>query len=147
MAEPPVEPRHRFQSLEREEQSLGYAILGAGYEFCSVSKLRIIAFEGDDMTKITVTAHVGEDRRLVLDLPENVSPGTHRVTVTLEPGSDRPTARISPFSEQPGLEWEGDLLVFTGELLEDPNDVLQRLREERLDHLSRVSGISTDATR
>jgi hypothetical protein len=97
------------------------------------------------MTKITVTAHVGEDRRLVLDLPQEISLGTHWVTVTLEPKPNRQRAQPSSVSEQPGVQREGNLLVFTGELLDDPNDLLQQIREERLDRLAGLNGFSADA--
>lgn len=37
------------------------------------------------MTTLETTALVADDRRLVLQLPENVTPGQHRVRVQIDP--------------------------------------------------------------
>lgn len=37
------------------------------------------------MTTLETTAVVADDRRLVLQLPENVTPGQHRVRVQIDP--------------------------------------------------------------
>jgi hypothetical protein len=76
------------------------------------------------MQRIEATVRIENDRRLTLQLPETVSPGEHRIVVTIEepaPGAERCTRR------------EGDVLVFHGVIEGAFNDVVKQVREERIE--------------
>jgi hypothetical protein len=83
------------------------------------------------MTRIETTATIGADRNLTLQLPDDVPPGTHRFVVLVDDEVDQPNAAGPPASQDDFLEWEGNVLVFTGKLLCDPMKTLDDLREER----------------
>lgn len=81
--------------------------------------------------RIETTAAVDENRRITLQLPSDVEPGEHRVIVLLE----EPDVPEDEPTEQP-LVRKGNVLVYAGTLLDDPGQVLKRLREERLQRAS-----------
>lgn len=83
------------------------------------------------MTRIETTATIGADRNLTLQLPDDVSPGTHRVVVLVDDEIEQPAVEGPPVSQRDFLEWEGNILVFTGKLLGDPMKTLDEIREER----------------
>lgn len=83
------------------------------------------------MKTIETTAKVGSDRRLVLQLPDDVLPGEHRVVLLIDPAE----GQESEPAEQPLIR-KGSVLVHTGELTGDPDRVLHELREERMRKLT-----------
>ena len=48
--------------------------------------------EPADVRVIQTTAVVGQDRRMVIELPTDVDPGTHRVVVVFEPEAETKAA-------------------------------------------------------
>jgi hypothetical protein len=85
------------------------------------------------MTTISLTARVGEDRRLTLDLPADVPLGTHKVTVTFEP---EPAEESAPAAaDESGLRYEGNVLVYEGTVVGSVRDVFEQGREERHRHI------------
>lgn len=84
------------------------------------------------MTRIETTAVVGKDRTITVQLPDSVPPGEHAIVVLVDGnGKEPPQPQPSDESANSCLEREGNLLVFTGKLLDDPMDVLRQIREER----------------
>jgi hypothetical protein len=89
------------------------------------------------MTRVETQAVVGEDRTVTVTLrvPEDVAPGEHRLIVLV----DGPVDAEAPAPPEPTprecFKREGSVLVFTGKLEEDPEEVLRRLRREREDRL------------
>ena len=47
------------------------------------------------MTTLETTALVADDRRMVLQLPDDVSPGQHRVRVQIDPVEDSSSVDLS----------------------------------------------------
>lgn len=96
------------------------------------------------MKKIEATIKIGEDRQLVLQLPEDVVPGEHHVVVTLgvpvepesAPQEKEDKEHRAPESAESAaanhLVWEDGILVFTGEPLEDITDAVAKDREARM---------------
>jgi hypothetical protein len=81
------------------------------------------------MTRIETTVTVGDDRVVTLQLPCDVAPGEHKVTVIVD-GSE------SEEIEQPLIR-EGNVLVFAGKRVGDVESVLDDVREERMQKLLR----------
>ena len=83
------------------------------------------------MTRIETTVTVGEDRRILLELPAAVEPGEHRLVVLV---LDEEAPMESEPTNQP-LVREGNVLVFAGERAGDVETALADLREERMQKL------------
>ena len=81
------------------------------------------------MTTISTTAHIGDDRRLVVDLPDDIPTGTHRVTLTLPP---EPTASDDATGEPP-FRLKGNVLVFTGTPEDESVDIVRLIEQVRED--------------
>ena len=77
------------------------------------------------MRTIEARATVTDDRRLVLQLPQDVVPGEHDVVVLID---------VSVHAETP-LRWEDGLLVYAGETVGRVENALDELREERMRHI------------
>jgi len=85
------------------------------------------------MTRIETVAEIGPDRKLVIDLPEEVSPGRrHIVLMVLE--DDDAKSDPSEVSLVGALEREGELLVFNGPVPSDLDirRLIERDRDERM---------------
>jgi hypothetical protein len=82
------------------------------------------------MRTIETTATISEDRKLVLQLPLDVTPGEHRVRVVLdEPAIDENTSSDTP------LRWEKGVLVYGGEVAGPTETAIADSREERMRHV------------
>lgn len=69
------------------------------------------------MKTIETTAKIGPDRRLVVDLPEEVSEGDHRVFIMFLDDEEAPTDQPPDRDDaERCLEWENGLLVYTGKI-------------------------------
>jgi hypothetical protein len=78
--------------------------------------------EFDAEGKFTVTAQA----------PMPVPPGSHPIIIQVpEINSDTEGLPAAEADSEPAWKKVGELLVFTGELLEDPEEVRRRLDEER----------------
>lgn len=78
------------------------------------------------MRMIETRATITDDRRLVLQLPQDVDPGEHDVVVLLDvqgPGEE-------PAAETP-LRWEEGLLVYGGETVGDVGNAIDEITGER----------------
>lgn len=91
------------------------------------------------MTRIDTTARIGPDRQLVIQLPQDVPPGEHRVTVLIDRADERegvpaeqPELRPEQRPGEPPLRWEGTVLVFDGEIIGPHENLIQEIREERI---------------
>jgi hypothetical protein len=92
----------------------------------------VVQTVGDaQMRRIETTVDVGEDRRIVLELPDEIAPGEHRITVLI----DQPEMVQGEPVEQP-LVRKGSVLVYAGELVGDVENGLNQLREQRLRKLA-----------
>ena len=80
------------------------------------------------MTRIETTGIVDENGMMTLSVPPSVLPGAHEVLVVIDhvESSDLP-----PATDNDALEQQGTRLVFTGELLADPESVRRSQLEER----------------
>jgi len=91
------------------------------------------------MIRIETTAEFDAQGRFTVrgQAPQGVSPGQHRVTIELE----EPVAIVSSPTEviedtdDPMLKRINGVLVWTGHLLEDPDEVRRRLDDEQTDRL------------
>lgn len=81
------------------------------------------------MKRIETTATVDETGTLSVSVPPDVAVGEHQVVLFLHGEEDGTAA-------DDGLAQHGTLLVFTGELSADPDDLLADIREERLRRLA-----------
>jgi hypothetical protein len=82
------------------------------------------------MRTIEARTTITDDRRLVLQLPQDVVPGEHDVVVLIDvraPGEE--SAAETP------LRWEDGLLVYGGETVGRIEDAIDDLREERMRHI------------
>lgn len=77
------------------------------------------------MTRIDTTIDVGEDRQLVLQLPEEVRPGEHRVTILI----DQPEPTAGEGGEQ-SLVRKGSVLVYTGKPVGPIENIVDEVRRE-----------------
>jgi hypothetical protein len=82
------------------------------------------------MTTIETRAHVGPDRKLTIDVPDEVPEGEHDVVVWLKQDADT--------ADEPNrechLEWDNGLLIYTGPVPQgfDFQRALEESRDERL---------------
>lgn len=86
------------------------------------------------MSPIAVTARVGSDRRIVIDVPDEVPEGEYRVGIWLRPVEDDRPAPSADERPESYLKQEGNLLVYTGPMPDqyDVIESIQRHREERM---------------
>ncbi|TVS20015.1 MAG: hypothetical protein EA424_06140 [Planctomycetaceae bacterium] len=85
------------------------------------------------MRTIEATMLIAEDRKLVLQLPSDVSPGEHRVVLMID--EPKPVREETGEHEQTPTRWEGNVLVYDG-VVEGPiEDAVRQHREERIQHL------------
>jgi hypothetical protein len=90
------------------------------------------------MIRIETTAEFDADGRFTAtgQAPRSVTPGSHRISILVEePATLEPATPRSVETTESPLQWVDGLLVFTGEMLEDPDEVLQRLDDERMRQL------------
>ena len=89
------------------------------------------------MTTLTLTAHISDDRKLTLQLPDNVVPGEHQVRVEIDPllADDDSSEGETP------LRWDRGVLVYAGGDLPPGSvcDWIEQAREERIQDLLRGS--------
>ena len=78
------------------------------------------------MRTIEATTLIAEDRKLVLQLPSDVSPGEHRVLVVL----DEPAVE-EDLSEETPVRWDNGVLVYAGEVVGPIENAIEDSREER----------------
>ena len=85
------------------------------------------------MTRVETQAVVGEDRTLTVTVrvPEDVTPGEHRLILLVDGPVATETTAPAETTPREYFRREGSVLVFTGKLEEDPEEVLRRLRRER----------------
>ncbi len=84
------------------------------------------------MKKIETTTVIGEDRQLILCLPEDVLPGEHRIGVII----DEPLVSPSkPTSNIPATQLKGNVLVYNGAISKECDDLVEVVRAERLQEL------------
>lgn len=96
------------------------------------------------MTTIELTAEVGLDHRLIVDVPLTCPPGRHRLLLLVDspnetndvvaPTVPQGNATIEPL--QGPFAWEGGVLVYTGQWLGIPTeDVVTRERDLRMNEI------------
>lgn len=81
------------------------------------------------MTTLETTALVADDRRMVLQVPDEIAPGEHRVRVQIDPvPEDELQDELTP------VAWDGDVLVYGGAdvLTADINQFIEQEREDRM---------------
>ncbi len=90
------------------------------------------------MTTLTLTAHISDDRKLTLQLPDDVVPGEHQVRVEIDPllADDE-----SDDGETP-LRWDRGVLVYAGGDIPPGSvcDWIEQDREQRMRDILRGSG-------
>lgn len=87
------------------------------------------------MTTLETTAIVQDDHRMVLQLPDEVSPGEHRVRVEIDPVLEADQAQ----DETTPVAWDGDVLVYGGEGV-FKGDIQQFIEQEREGRMRQISG-------
>ena len=89
------------------------------------------------MTTLTLTAHISDDRKLTLQLPDNDIPGEHQVRSEIDPP---PAGNESDKCETP-LHCDRGVLVYAGGDLPPGSvcDWIEQAREERIQDLLRGS--------
>lgn len=89
------------------------------------------------MTTLTVTTRITDDRKLILQLPDDVSPGEHQIRVEIDPPVMDPG---SDDGETP-LRWDRGVLVYAGGDLPAGSvcDWIEQAREERFQDILRGS--------
>ena len=80
--------------------------------------------------RIHTTVTIGDDRRFTLQLPADISPGEHRITVIVD------AADLTTEIDQPLIR-EGNVLDFAGKCAGGVEGVHNELREERMQKLLR----------
>ena len=85
------------------------------------------------MRTIQTSAIIAEDRRLVLQLPLDVTPGEHRVVVVIDESAQVPE-ETGEDQETPTRR-EGNVLVYNGKVEGPITDAVQHMREERIQHI------------
>ena len=80
------------------------------------------------MTTLETTAVVPDDRRLFLQLPQNVSPGEHRIRIEIDPLRESQDNVVTP------VAWDGDVLVYAGSsgFTVDLSQFINNERDERI---------------
>ncbi len=86
------------------------------------------------MTMLETTTIVLDDRRLVLQLPDDVSPGEHRVRVEIDPAPEAEPTQ----DETTPVVWDGDVLVYGGEGV-FTGDIQKFIEQDREDRMRQVS--------
>ncbi len=86
------------------------------------------------MTTIETIAVVSEDRRLLLQLPDVVLPGEHRIRVEIDPIHVEASAE----NLETPVAWDGDVLVYAGG--EFSGDIRQFIDDDREDRISQIFG-------
>ena len=81
------------------------------------------------MKTIETTAVVTADHRLALQLPEDVTPGEHRIVLLID---ELPLADQKDQSIQTPMRWEGNVLVYGGQYSGSVEQFIEELREERI---------------
>jgi len=81
------------------------------------------------MKTIETTAVVTDDHRLALQLPQDVTPGEHRIVLLID--EPQPVANDDQNIETP-MRWEGNVLVYDGQYTGSIRAVIEELREERI---------------
>jgi hypothetical protein len=82
------------------------------------------------MRTIEATTVISEDRKLVIQLPQDVAPGEHRVVVWIDEPAKTPT-EPEDAGETP-TRWEGNVLVYNGTMEGPVEGLLDQIREERI---------------
>ncbi len=82
------------------------------------------------MRTFEAIATIADDRKLVVQLPQDVVPGEHNVVVLL----DSPASSDELSIETP-IRLDDGLLVYDGEIAGPIEDVVAELRDERMRHL------------
>ena len=81
------------------------------------------------MKTFQTRAVITDDRRLILQLPEDVETGEHDVMLTIQ-RTDAGDASGS--AEETPVRWDGNLLVYDGEITGPVDQTIQQLRKERI---------------
>ena len=89
------------------------------------------------MTTLETTALVADDRRMVLQVPDDVSPGEHRVRVEIDPVTNG-DHEVAP-TEQSLLRRRGHVLVYDGEMTDD-FDIRRLIEQDRDDRMRMILG-------
>ncbi len=93
------------------------------------------------MKRIETVGLVTEDHQLSARLPVDVPPGEHRMVIVLEEthaDEEQPVCSQSPV--MPPLRWQANVLVHDGTLDEGFSNVLNDIRQERIDNLTQGGG-------
>lgn len=85
------------------------------------------------MTRVETQAIVGKDRTVTIQLPDDVTPGEHRLVVLLD---DTDQVEQESDSTQP-LVRKGNVLVYAGTLAGEIESTLEQIRNERTEQLLR----------
>ena len=85
------------------------------------------------MTMLETTAVVPDDRRLVLQLPDAISPGEHRIRVEIDP----PLAAECPVNETTPVAWDGEVLVYAGQGVFS-GDICQLIDDDRDERIRQI---------
>lgn len=85
------------------------------------------------MTRVETQAIVGPDRTVTIQLPDEVTPGEHRLVVLL---GDTDQVEQESDSTQP-LVRKGNVLVYAGTRAGDIESTLDQIRDERAEQLLR----------
>lgn len=85
------------------------------------------------MRMIQLKATVAEDRKLLLQLPQDIEPGEHELVVVIDPGE--PAASVVEETDSGNLpvRREGNVLVYDGTAEGPEEDILEQVREERIE--------------
>ena len=78
------------------------------------------------MRTIETSTLIAEDRKLVVQLPSDVTPGEHRVLIVL----DEPAFEEGSSVETP-VRWDNGVLVYAGEVVGPIENAIEDSREER----------------
>lgn len=101
------------------------------------------------MTTFELTAEVGADHRLIVDVPNSCPPGRHRLLLLVDSpaGAADPTDVVVPAvsrvetttkSVAGPFAWENGVLVYTGEWMGPPvEDLVAWEREQRMNEILR----------
>jgi hypothetical protein len=81
------------------------------------------------MKTIETTGVVTDDHRLALQLPEDVTPGEHRIVLLID--EPKPAANHDQNITTP-MRWEGNVLVYDGQYSGSLEQFIEELREERI---------------
>ncbi|MGH7200000.1 MAG: hypothetical protein ACREJB_05310 [Planctomycetaceae bacterium] len=88
------------------------------------------------MTTIELTADIGPDRRLVVELPPQVPIGRRHVLLIIDDVRQETATKEDATPEQganePPLRWDGTLLVYDGEIAAADENLLDEIREQRI---------------